>query len=441
MTAFDLPPGIVYGYLFVVGSVVGSFLNVCIYRIPQHERLWDSLRGLGNPPSSCPRCGHRIRWQDNIPLIGWLRLGGRCRDCRMRISARYPAIELLNGLLWVALYWLEVPAGWNAPMSASGLFTELGPQGSGFSGWLSPAAVVHWRYFYHLVLVEALLVATFIDLDLWIIPDGVTVPAMAVGFAGSLVGQVYLVPVWFQSPRLMQDINVIRNVTDVGSLLFPAWMDPLFAGPPVPEWVASHSHWHGLAVSVAGFVVGGGIVWAVRIIGAWILRREAMGFGDVILMAMIGTFLGWQPAVMVFLLAPACALLFVTSSVVLHRQREFPYGPYLALATLVVLFGWQWLWPRTERVFQMGPLVIVAAFLMMVMLAAILYLLQGVKRLLGMEVYPPEPPDVWTAADQNHFREGEQTDPQQGQWPRTVWPGMLSGRGQGQWHNWRWPLR
>ena len=165
MTAFDLPPWFVYGYLFIIGSVVGSFLNVCIYRIPQHERLWTALQGIWHPPSSCPRCKHRIRWQDNIPLIGWLRLGGRCRDCRMGISARYPAIELLNGLLWVALYWLEVPSEWNASMSDSGLYAALGPQGIEHAGWLSPMAVVHWRYFYHLVLVEALLVATFIDLD------------------------------------------------------------------------------------------------------------------------------------------------------------------------------------------------------------------------------------------------------------------------------------
>lgn len=437
MTAFGFPEWIVYGYLFVVGAVVGSFLNVCIYRIPQHEELLASLKGIWHPPSSCPRCRHRIGWQDNIPIFGWLRLRGRCRHCRMWISPRYPMIELLNGLLWVALYWWEVPPGWGAKISDSGVFSVLGPQGFSGSDWLSPQAVVHWRYFYHLVLIEALLVASFIDFDRWIIPDGVTVPAMVVGFAGSLIGQVYLVPVWFQSSGLLRDVEIIRRNTGFGEWLFPHWWDPLLSGPPVPAWIAEHPHLHGLAVSVAGFVVGGGIVWTVRIIGAWILRREAMGFGDVILMAMIGSFLGWQPTVLVFLLAPACALLFVTGSVILHRQREFPYGPYLALATLVVLFGWQWLWPRVDRVFMMGPLVIVAAVVMTALLAAILIAMQGLKWLLGWELYPSEPPGVWTGADQNHYLEGERNDPAQGQWPRRDWPGILSGRGQSHWHHWR----
>jgi leader peptidase (prepilin peptidase)/N-methyltransferase len=357
----------------------------------------------------------------------------------MWISPRYPAVELLNGLLWVALYWWEVPAGWGAEISDSGVYSALGPQGIAGSTWLSPLAVVHWRYFYHLVLVEALLVATFIDFDLWIIPDGVTVPAMTAGLLGSLLGQVHLVPVWFQNPRLLQDVEIIRDVTTIGPWLFPTWLDPLLAGPPVPAWVAAHPHWHGLAVSVAGFVAGGAMTWGVRIIGHSVLRREAMGFGDVILMAMIGSFLGWQPAVMVFLLAPACALLFVSGSVILHRRREFPYGPYLALATLVVLFGWPWLWPKAERVFQMGALVVVVGLVMTVLLAAILYAMQGLKWLCGMQVYPAAAPAIWTAADQNQFLDGERGDLQQGQWRKRQWPGILSSRGQWHWHNWRRP--
>ncbi|MGE0377902.1 MAG: prepilin peptidase, partial [Planctomycetaceae bacterium] len=138
MTAFGFPEWIVYGYLFVVGTAVGSFLNVCIYRIPQRDALWPSLQGIWSPPSACPRCRNRIRWQDNIPILGWLRLRGRCRDCRMWISPRYPAIELLNGLLWVALYWWEVPAGWHAEISDSGVYAALGPQGFASSTWLSP---------------------------------------------------------------------------------------------------------------------------------------------------------------------------------------------------------------------------------------------------------------------------------------------------------------
>ena len=101
--------GLILIWLFVLGAVLGSFLNVCVYRIPQHERLIDQLRGLVSPGSHCPRCKAPIRKTDNIPIIGWLRLKGRCRNCRGRISFRYPLIELLNGLLFVVVYWLELP--------------------------------------------------------------------------------------------------------------------------------------------------------------------------------------------------------------------------------------------------------------------------------------------------------------------------------------------
>ena len=99
MIPYDIPLPIVLTWLFVFGAVVGSFLNVCIYRIPQHERLWDQLSGLNHPPSSCPYCKKRIWSIDNIPIIGWLILAGRCRFCRHSISVRYAWIEFFNGLL------------------------------------------------------------------------------------------------------------------------------------------------------------------------------------------------------------------------------------------------------------------------------------------------------------------------------------------------------
>ena len=100
----DLPLWIILPYLFIIGAMIGSFLNVCIYRIPTQERFFDQLRQLWNRPSHCRRCGENIRWYDNVPIFGWLKLRGRCRKCRMRISPRYPLIEFLNGCLWVLLY-------------------------------------------------------------------------------------------------------------------------------------------------------------------------------------------------------------------------------------------------------------------------------------------------------------------------------------------------
>ena len=299
MILFDLPPWLAFLYLFVLGCVVGSFLNVCIYRIPQHHRLKASLLGIWSPPSSCPRCANRIRWQDNVPIIGWLRLRGRCRNCKMRISPRYPAIELLNGLLWMALYWLEVPSDLNATIKQSGIYSAMGPTGSYGAAFFTPETVVNLRFAYHLILVEALLVATFIDWDLWIIPDGVTLPAMAIGLAGGvLLGHVHLVPVWFQSPQLLSSIEIVRHHSPAVGWMFPTWLDPLLEGPAqplwagpdvpaVPAWIGNHPHLHGLAVSVAGMIVAGrcdldcasGRLCRVATRGDGVWRRRADGDG------------------------------------------------------------------------------------------------------------------------------------------------------------------
>ncbi len=415
---FDIPWIFLIPYLFVLGATLGSFLNVCVYRLPKHEGLFDQLRGLWSPPSHCPRCKRRILLRDNLPVIGWLRLFGRCRFCRTRISPRYPLIEAANGLLFVVLFLREVPTGSYVRMEDSCVFSSLGPHADPQSWLFSPAMVCFWRWLYHIVLVESLVVASLIDIDKRIIPDGATLPAMAVGVLGSLLGCVYLVPVWFQ------DASLLHTLVDVTGSQFAPWMQ----GPPVPNWIATHPHWHGLAVSLAGLAVGGGSVWIVRILGQWVLKREAMGFGDVILMGTIGSFLGWQPTLIVFFLAPLCALVVVAACWVFRRDREIPYGPYLSLATLVVILGWKQIWPGTERFFSLGLFVPVMAILMCVLLFLTLQITQWTKRLLGIPDYVPEDEfDVWEPADQLfHYSGGVgQADG----WKRTQWPGVGAGRG------------
>jgi len=417
---FGWPLWIVLIFLFLYGAVLGSFLNVCIYRIPQHHQFWPSLKGLWSPPSSCPNCFHRIPGRDNIPIFGWLKLRGRCRFCRTRIAIRYPAIELFNALLLVMVYWMEVPSGFLASISDSCVYAQFGPQGFADSFWLSPVAVVNWRYAYHIVLIETLLVATFIDFDLRIIPDGVTLPAMAIGIAGGWgLGQVHLVPLWFQDPSIARSLRVV----------LPEWLHFLANGPALPHWFTVYPHLHGLLVSLAGLIVGGGSIWTIRLVGQWVLRQEAMGFGDVILMAMIGSFLGWQPVLIVFFVAPVCAMVVVILTWLVSRHREIPYGPYLSLATLIVILGWQKVWPIAERVFSLGFVLIILAVFMVGMLVATLQMLQGIKRLLGIPLYHDDWEAEWTSADQLFHFSGETIDQQQGQWRRASWSGTCSGRG------------
>lgn len=438
MGLFDLPlwDYLFLGWLFVLGAVLGSFLNVCIYRLPLEERFWPQLRRLVSPPSSCPKCGHRIWRRDNVPLLGWLLLRGRCRFCRTWISPRYPAIECLNGLLFVVLYLLEIPQGFGSTMNDSCLYSSIWSQATSAIGqtYSQQMLLLHVRYVYHLVLIEALIVATFIDFDHWIIPDGATLPAMCVGVIGGWAfGSLWLLPLWFQQPVIV----------DTARTSLP-WLAPvLFGGTShIPDWIADWPHLHGLAVSLAGLIVGGGIVWVVRLIGAGILRREAMGFGDVVLMAMMGSFLGWQPVVIVFFLAPLCALAAVSVRWIVHRQREIPYGPYLSLAALILLIGWKQIWPRVDQIFDMGSLLIPLSVLGAVALAASLLMLQLIKWMFGISSGDEPAEDVWRSADQLSFSCGEKVDPHVGSWNeggrrRDTWPGTAAGRGLVHEQRWR----
>lgn len=128
--------------VFLFGLLTGSFLNVCIYRLPAGI-------SVVFPPSHCPRCSHRVRWFDNIPVISYLFLGGRCRSCRGHIPARYPLVELLNGFLTLALF-----LRFGLSISFAALF----------------------------LFCSALIVVSFIDFDHQIIPDEISLPGIAVGF-------------------------------------------------------------------------------------------------------------------------------------------------------------------------------------------------------------------------------------------------------------------
>ncbi len=160
------------GAAFVLGTVIGSFLNVCIYRIP-------AGKSIVSPPSACPHCGHHIRWFQNIPILSYLFLGGKCAACRARISLRYPAIEALTGLLFaLVLYYFS----------------------------FSAATIVYW------VFIASLVTITFIDLDHQIIPDVISLPGILVGFICS-----------FFVPWLSWSDSLLGILVGGGILLAIAW--------------------------------------------------------------------------------------------------------------------------------------------------------------------------------------------------------------------------
>jgi len=167
------------GYVLFIGMCVGSFLNVCIYRLPEGS-------SIVRPPSACPKCGASIRWYDNIPVISYLLLRGRCRGCRAPISIRYPIVELITGLLALAT-WLQFG--------------------------MRPATPIYFLF------IAALLVITFIDIDHRIIPDIISLPGIPLGFAAS-----------FLLPELDWMSSLIGIVAGGGILFSIAWGYHFFTG-------------------------------------------------------------------------------------------------------------------------------------------------------------------------------------------------------------------
>jgi len=150
-------------------------------------------------------------------------------------------------------------------------------------------------------------------------------------------------------------------------------------------WFAGGDHWLGLLSGLVGMATGGAVVWAVRIIGAIVLRREAMGFGDVTLMMMVGALLGWQACPIIFFSAPAAGLVLAIVNLVLHGDKAIPFGPFLCLATLFVILFWGHIWAAGEMIYGVGWLVPAVLTVCFVLLGVLLGILQGLKALLGFE--------------------------------------------------------
>lgn len=242
--------GILPSYLIVglFGALVGSFLNVCIYRLPRRESIvW--------PGSHCPACSHPIAWYDNIPIASYLILAGRCRYCKTPISWRYPVVEVLNATGYVGLLW--------------------------FFG-------VSWVTVAYGLLFSALLVVAGTDISHKIIPNVITFPGMVLGL--------------------------------------------LSAGTILPL---------GLVNGVIGLLVGGGILWLLAWASPYLFGKEGMGGGDIKLLAMIGAFLGWKPALMTIMVGSLLGSLVGIALIgarVIRREDYIPFGPFLVCGALVALF-------------------------------------------------------------------------------------------------------
>jgi prepilin signal peptidase PulO-like enzyme (type II secretory pathway) len=176
--------------------------------------------------------------------------------------------------------------------------------------------------------------------------------------------------------------RVMRDLTT--GLPFVIWLVGTLS--IVVVWYFGDAAWIGLLTALIGLVVSGGVVWIIRIVGAATLRREAMGFGDVTLMMMVGTFLGWQACLVTFFLAPFAALVIGLVQLILRRDDAVPYGPFLCLAASAVILAWLTIWDRSLLVFSM-PLLLAAVLLVcFILLGVMLYVWQMSKPMVGRTV-------------------------------------------------------
>jgi leader peptidase (prepilin peptidase) / N-methyltransferase len=239
-----LPPGAAEIALALLGLCVGSFLNVCIHRLPLKQ-------SVVHPRSRCPKCGYMLRWYDNMPVLSYAMLRARCRSCGAPISLQYPLIEVITAIVFVA-HWYVFGATVMLPL--------------------------------RLLFACALIVLFMIDLEHQILPDVITLPGIVLGVALSLVL------------------------------------------PP------------GLVESLLGVVVGGGLLWGIAELWYRLRKVEAMGFGDVKMLAMIGAFLGWKLMLLTLVLSSFLGSIVGVAMIAFKRgdmKYALPFGTFLALGALV----------------------------------------------------------------------------------------------------------
>ncbi len=361
-------------FLFALGACIGSFLNVVIYRLPRGE-------SIVFPASHCPACGRAIKWCDNIPLLSWVLLRAKCRFCKAKISPRYFLIELLAGVLVAGLYvcYYTIP-----------LREEMGDIAETWPMFIAHAA-----------LLCGLLAASAVDIELFIVPlpvmwfcailgvaaaalrpetatmRAITPPVAAASVAaiiGLLLAEGMLRLGWLQQSFLDaedkplpdgddEEATVGVTAADGVSPRREIFRELLYLTPALLLAIGAYTlatrvpavgdflgrivggeggrvarHVNGGMTAIFGMLVGVALIWGIRIFGTLGFGKEAMGMGDVHILAAIGAVLGARAAVLAFFAAPFLGLLWwLINAPGGKAKRELPYGPWLATAALAVM--------------------------------------------------------------------------------------------------------
>jgi leader peptidase (prepilin peptidase)/N-methyltransferase len=344
---------------FLLGISVGSYLNVCIHRIPYEKSLlW--------PRSRCACCFQKIAWYDNIPLLSYWLLRGRCRTCGARFSIRYFLIELFTGLAFAGIFYLDVVLNvCNLPSLDNKAIVEL--------GFLPLSGGLLWLH--HVLLFSLLLVTSLCDLDHMEIPLPVTIAGTVVGLSlATLFPWPYPEELRSVGPRVPQPgLFVPPSPLTPGIYPWPVWY-------PLPDWLPPGSWRLGLATGLAGALAGMVILRGVRFLFGVGRGVEGLGIGDADLMMMAGAFLGWQPVVLAFFVSVFPALLFGIGQMIFRGNQLLPFGPSLALGVLITAFTWPRFGAKFRQLFFDSTLMLtlfIAGAVFMLITSFLLRLLRG----------------------------------------------------------------
>lgn len=270
------PPAVGYITAGVFGAIIGSFLNVVIHRVPLEE-------SIVFPNSRCPSCGAVIAFYDNVPVLSYLLLGGKCRGCKKHISLRYPFVELLTALLFVAVAWHD------------GVSVALP---------------------FDLLFSSALLALIFIDAEHMILPNVITYPGIVFAVVARLV---------------LPYLTGVFHFDDLPSLTHGA-----LAGAPI--WVAS------LVGAFLGALIGGGSLWLMGWTWEKLRGVEAMGLGDVKMMFMVGAYLGWRLTILTIFVGVLSGSIIGIALMARQGKKDMqmllPFGVFLGIGAIAaLLFG------------------------------------------------------------------------------------------------------
>jgi leader peptidase (prepilin peptidase) / N-methyltransferase len=378
--------------VFALGLVIGSLVNWGIYSLAWFPR---PISPFSSPPQGAPR-----HWTHFLPVVGWILRHGEAAHYGRGFWIRPLLLELALAAGLAALYGWEMSGRlYPVPALAIPLSTAL-----------------HGQFLAHAILIVAMTIATFIDFDEQTIPDAVTIPGTVLGLLMAALWPASLLPLgvlagavqnlrltsplpwtpWLNGPRglllgcaifvlwclaLIPATCTLRKGALKGVQFYLAsalrgsewWKLVLLAavgcaGVGAVWSVGGAARWQALITSLAGLGFGGLLVWSVRIVGRAALHKEAMGFGDVTLMAMIGAFLGWQTTLVVFFLSPAAALFIALTQWIVTGRRDIAFGPYLCLSALFAIVCWPHVWSRVSGIFSMGwivPALFAACLLLM----------------------------------------------------------------------------